>query len=87
MDIEKVRHRLGHGDLTTTTRYVKILDEEDATAADVMSNLLGELAIACNDANIRKIFEITLLDRIFNIYDTPQAGIAHLQDRTSTNTT
>ena len=46
----------------------------------------GELAIACNDANIRKIFEITLLDRIFNIYDTPQAGIAHLQDRTSTNT-
>ncbi len=28
---------------------------------------------------IRKIFEITLLDRFFNIYDTPQAGIAHLQ--------
>jgi integrase len=22
VDIEKVRHRLGHGDLTTTTRYV-----------------------------------------------------------------
>ena len=33
-----------HGDLTTTTRYVKILDEEDSTAADVMSDLLGELA-------------------------------------------
>ena len=31
---------LGHGDLTTTTRYVKILDEEDSTAADVMSGLL-----------------------------------------------
>jgi integrase len=44
VDIEKVRHRLGHGDLTTTTRYVKILDEEDSTAADVMSDLLGELA-------------------------------------------
>jgi integrase len=44
VDIEKVRHRLGHGDLTTTTRYVKILDEEDPTAADVMSDLLGELA-------------------------------------------
>jgi anti-sigma B factor antagonist len=28
----------------------------------------GELAIACNDPNIRKIFEITLLDRIFEIY-------------------
>jgi hypothetical protein len=44
VDIEKVRHRLGHGDLTTTTRYVKILDEEESTAADVMSALLGELA-------------------------------------------
>jgi integrase len=43
VDIGKVRHRLGHGDLTTTTRYVKILDEEDATAADVMSGLLGDL--------------------------------------------
>jgi hypothetical protein len=42
--IEKVRHRLGHGDLTTTTRYVKVLDEEDATAADVMSDLLSGLA-------------------------------------------
>ena len=31
VDIEKVRHRLGHGDLTTTTRYVKILDEEDSS--------------------------------------------------------
>ena len=29
----------------------------------------GELAIACNDPNIRKIFEITLLDRIFEIFD------------------
>ena len=44
VDIEKVRHRLGHGDLATTTRYVKILDEADATAADVMSGLLGDLA-------------------------------------------
>jgi integrase len=40
IDLERVRHRLGHGDLTTTTRYVKVLDEEDSTAADVMSELL-----------------------------------------------
>ena len=40
VDLGRVRHRLGHGDLTTTTRYVKILDEEDSTAADVMSELL-----------------------------------------------
>jgi hypothetical protein len=33
-----------HGDLTTTTRSVKILDEEDSTAADVMSDVLADLA-------------------------------------------
>jgi antitoxin (DNA-binding transcriptional repressor) of toxin-antitoxin stability system len=32
VDLERVRYRLGHGDLTTTTRYVKILDEEDSAA-------------------------------------------------------
>ena len=46
----------------------------------------GELAIACNDPNIRKIFEITLLDRIFNIYDTPQAAINHLKQLTAAPT-
>ena len=30
----------------------------------------GEIAIACDDPNIRKIFEITLLDRVFAIFDT-----------------
>jgi len=43
VDLEKVRHRLGHGDLTTMTRYVKILDEQDATAADVIGDLLADL--------------------------------------------
>jgi anti-sigma B factor antagonist len=38
----------------------------------------GELAIACNDPNIRKIFEITLLDRIFEIYATPEEALKHL---------
>ena len=38
----------------------------------------GELAIACSDPNIRKIFEITLLDRIFAIFDTADAGVEHL---------
>jgi anti-sigma B factor antagonist len=39
----------------------------------------GELAIACNDPNIRKIFEITLLDRVFAIFDTPEEGAQHLR--------
>jgi anti-sigma B factor antagonist len=40
----------------------------------------GEIAIVCSDPNIRKIFEITLLDRIFAILDDVAAGIAHLTD-------
>jgi anti-sigma B factor antagonist len=39
----------------------------------------GELAITCRDPNIRKIFEITLLDRVFNIFDSTDDGIAHLR--------
>ncbi len=29
----------------------------------------GELVVVCSDRNIRKIFEITLLDRVLSIYD------------------
>jgi anti-sigma B factor antagonist len=29
----------------------------------------GELAVVCTDRNIRKIFEITLLDRVFAIHE------------------
>jgi anti-sigma B factor antagonist len=39
----------------------------------------GELAIACHDPNLRKIFEITLLDRVFKIFETPGAGVEYLQ--------
>jgi anti-sigma B factor antagonist len=39
----------------------------------------GEVTIACQDPNIRKIFEITLLDRVFAIYDTPEQGADHLR--------
>ena len=39
----------------------------------------GEIAIACKDPNIRKIFEITLLDRVFVIFDTPEEGGRHLR--------
>jgi anti-sigma B factor antagonist len=40
----------------------------------------GELVIACHDSNIRKIFEITLLDRVFKIYDTPGPGVEYLRE-------
>jgi integrase len=44
VDRERVRYRLGHGDLMTTTRYVKILDEEDSTVADAIAIILGDVA-------------------------------------------
>lgn len=40
----------------------------------------GELVIACHDSNIRKIFEITLLDRVFKIFDTPGPGVEYLRE-------
>ena len=41
----------------------------------------GELAIACREANIRRIFEITLLDRVFTIVDSVQEAVEHLDGR------
>ena len=44
VDLARVQYRLGHGDLQATTRYVKILDQQDTMAADVMSGILGKVA-------------------------------------------
>ena len=41
----------------------------------------GELTIACRDTNIRRIFEITLLDRVFTIVDTVDQAVDHLRGR------
>jgi anti-sigma B factor antagonist len=62
----------------------------DSTALGVLMGAMrrlrpvhGEVAIVCNDPNIRKMFELTLLDRIFNIFETSEAGLAHLEARAS----
>ena len=36
----------------------------------------GEVAVACADPNIRRIFEITLLDRVFPIFDSLDEALA-----------
>ncbi|HEY5059102.1 MAG TPA: STAS domain-containing protein [Gaiellaceae bacterium] len=41
----------------------------------------GEIAIVCRDPNIKKIFEITLLDRIFRIFGSFEDGVAHLREQ------
>jgi anti-sigma B factor antagonist len=35
----------------------------------------GELRVACADPNIKRIFEITLLDRVFAIYPSRDAAL------------
>jgi len=36
----------------------------------------GELRIACADPNITRIFEITLLDRVFAVFPSRSAALA-----------
>ena len=38
----------------------------------------GEIVLVIADPNIRKIFEITLLDRVFTIFDSRDAALEHL---------
>ena len=67
-----------------------VVDLSDATFIDstmlrVLLNVskrlrpAGELLVVCHEHNIRKIFEITLLDRVFAIFDTPEEGSRHLR--------
>jgi anti-sigma B factor antagonist len=39
----------------------------------------GELIVVCSEQNIRKIFEITLLDRVFSIFETREQALRHLE--------
>ena len=67
-----------------------IVDLSDATFIDstmlrVLLNISkrlrpggGELLVVCREHNIRKIFEITLLDRVFTIFDSREAALEHL---------
>src|SRR5438093_711685 len=38
----------------------------------------GELIVVCREQNIRKIFEITLLDRVLTIFDAREAALEQL---------
>ena len=38
----------------------------------------GQLSLVCSDRNITKIFEITGLDRVFDIYPDREAAVASL---------
>jgi anti-sigma B factor antagonist len=38
----------------------------------------GSLLLVCSDRNIRKIFEITLLDRVFSIFETREEALGQI---------
>jgi anti-sigma B factor antagonist len=42
----------------------------------------GQLTIVCSDPNITKIFEITGLDRVFDLTDTRDEALSRLPDTT-----
>jgi anti-sigma B factor antagonist len=58
--------------IDSTTLGVLMSQARRLRAAD------GDLVIVCGDRNVRRIFEITLLDRLFEIFDTRAEGIAYL---------
>jgi anti-sigma B factor antagonist len=35
----------------------------------------GRVSVVCTDANIRRIFEITLLDRVFSLHESREAAL------------
>jgi anti-sigma B factor antagonist len=39
----------------------------------------GELVVCCTDPNVRRVFEITLLDKVVSIVDSVEAGLAILR--------
>jgi anti-sigma B factor antagonist len=59
--------------IDSTTLGVLMTQARRLRAAD------GDLVIVCRDRNVRRIFEITLLDRLFEIVDTREEGIAFLR--------
>jgi anti-sigma B factor antagonist len=59
----------------------------DSTTLGILTGALrqlrprgGELGIVCTDPSIRKVFELTLLDRVFSLFETVGAGVAGMRN-------
>jgi len=73
----------GHGSIVVDLTEATFID---STMLRVLLNVSkrlrpggGELLLVCHEHNIRKIFEITLLDRVFTIFDSREAALAFLE--------
>ena len=40
---------------------------------------VGELLVVCGEPSVRRIFQVTLLDRVFTIYETRDEALEHLR--------
>jgi anti-sigma B factor antagonist len=85
-ELKQELHRLvGEG----ATRIVIDMSETtfiDSTTLGVLLSVVkrvrpegGAVVLVCPDRNVKRIFEITLLDRVFAIFETPEAGAEHLR--------
>jgi anti-sigma B factor antagonist len=50
-------------------------------AARAVRHRNGTLRVVCVDANIRRIFELTLLDKVFDLYASRTEALAHRSER------
>jgi anti-sigma B factor antagonist len=50
-------------------------------AARAVRRRNGTLRVVCVDANIRRIFELTLLDQVFDLYASRAEALAHRSER------
>jgi anti-sigma B factor antagonist len=82
-ELKSELHRLIEGSATRIVVDLTSATFIDSTTLGVLLGALkrfrpagGELVLVCSDPNIRRIFEITLLDRVFAIFETRESAIA-----------
>jgi anti-sigma B factor antagonist len=81
-ELKSELHRLIDGGATRIVVDLTSATFIDSTTLGVLLGALkrfrpsgGELVLVCSDPNIRRIFEITLLDRVFAIFGTRESAI------------
>jgi anti-anti-sigma factor len=76
-------HTKGHGSIVVDLTEATFIDSTMLRVLLSVSKRLrpggGELLVVCHEHNIRKIFEITLLDRVFTIFESRDAALAFLE--------
>lgn len=81
---DEVNQALGEG-LTRLVLDLGPVEFIDSSGLGVVVSVLkrlgpsGNLAIANANSAVRRLFSLTRMDRVFTLYDSPQAAVANLQ--------